>query len=179
MRCMIARWYLSRSLDQGKGIPAWVKGHVAQCPDCARAHASLLQVHRSLSVQAVEMRQGHQGLPSRAHNPAVPLTSRPANIPATGGFRFRLVLGSAGALATLILVALWQNPRARSDAFSGPSTLWTSSWKLPVEQAWMLPEKLENPLHQEVDQLKSTIGQAGRFLYDSIRIHLPGERGGS
>jgi hypothetical protein len=149
LSCRIANFISSRSLDDGKELPAWLHTHFGRCPGCRERYEAERALTRQLSTSAATWRpQAPPFLATRI------LANLESSSPRSEFLRRHFAYaGALAAVAALFFVINFDRSSTTPPSSSSP-ILAKASPDLPVistrEDLLALSSKLDEPLEVEL-----------------------------
>ena len=174
MLCIIHKWFISRSLDTGKKLPAFVSSHLRRCRGCRDFHHLSGSLSRRLVRDGqVYLRERDEFLNERITSaltakpePVTPKRRNPVQIfvPAFAAALFVFVV----AMGVILQNTKGRSPGTGSDPLTGLSEL------VPAKTT-SLPEivgRVESPMTSEMTGLKQSVDSAAKFLISCLDIKI-------
>lgn len=179
MFCFIYKWYISRALDLGKGLPGFVTRHLRDCSACREFSRLSQTLDRGLVQDASQfLQKGHRNDPDPlsekiiAALPARPLPLRakkrhflPALFPAP--VLAAAVIVAAVSIGIIFLTNPANVPGPAQNLINGLTELGIGKTSLPD-----IAGRVESPIETEILELKQSVDSAAEFLIANLDIKL-------
>lgn len=181
MMCPITKWFISRSLDSDKEMPALFRRHLRKCASCREFQRSLrvIQDRAAQDARAV-LHETPEGLTDRVKAKvfqphAVPLEKH--SFPLRRRFRIFIPAASTALAAALLAVVLiWQPFQSKApEPAAAPDTAELSLFnKLarPGESMKNVSLSIESPYERELETLTQAVRSASRHVLDKLDLRI-------
>ena len=185
MICKYRQWRISRAVDAGHPLPAWLRRHVATCPECAAHHEEQRQVAAALTRAGEHMPEAPPFLRDRIMN-AVAAEEAPRDEWLMPNWA-KAVTGAA-----MVAVLMWalatrpgEQPAPKTTGKKIPAPIVQQAQAIPSKTKTKLPTvpkpHVENALTQlggsftkpytsELQNLKNDLAGTRDFLGDRLAV---------
>ncbi len=167
MKCRLVQWWVSFHLDDAAAPPAWVKRHLAHCPECESYQQTQASLSQGLRAQATLNREAAP--PFLKTRILAAVASEAAKASAPSGFFAQpryLSMGAAMACALTAGVLLLWHPQAPVEQASAP--LPATSWLAQGTNQLAKLANIEAPLEKEMQLAVSDAKNAIWAVVDGV-----------
>lgn len=179
MMCPITKWFISRSLDSGKEMPALFRRHLRKCASC-REFQRALRVIQDRAAQDARgvLDETPEGLADRVKAKvfqphAVPLEKHP--FPLRRRFRIFIPAAStalaAGLLAAVLILQPFQS-KAPDPAPAAAELSLFNKLARPGESMKNMSLNIESPYERELETLTQAVRSGTRHVLDKLDLRI-------
>ena len=177
MFCFIYKWFISRALDLGKGLPGFVTRHVQHCKTCREFSHLSQMLNRELVREAPQFLPQSKRDDSLNEKILTVLAAKPR--PAASKKRRRLwspfpVPALAAAVVVLVVTIgiIWQTIPSRVPNTGGEIVNDLSEFRITSVSWQDMVGGVESPLETEMKELKQSVNSAAEFLISNLDIKI-------
>jgi len=177
MMCLIAKWYVSRSLDSGKRVPALIRRHLEKCADCRKFERA---------CRALEKRAAQDARTMLGEIPDDLSGRIKSHVFQSGGYssetrtaaprrrsRLLIPIAAAALAAALIAAAVFFQPfQIRTPETAGNAFSFLQKIPQSGETLKKLSSNLESPYEKELEVLKKAVRTASRSVLDKLDLRI-------
>lgn len=177
MFCFIYKWFISRALDLGKGLPGFVTRHVRHCKTCREfSHLSQL-LNRELVREAPQFLRQSKRDDSLNEKILSALTFKagPVVPKKRGRLRspFRVPALAAAVVVLVVTIGIiWQTIPSRVPNTGGEIMNDLSELEIGSVSWQDMVGGVESPLETEMQELKQSVHSAAEFLISNLDIKI-------